>query len=431
MSLTKVSFSMITGEVANVLDFGADPTGVSDSSAAIQAAITARQQVYIPQGVYRINTALTPSNAQSIFGDGVNQTRLRAGTVGMTVIDFPSGSYSNVIIKNLTIEGDAKADRGISFIGSVQGAVSNCEFNNITIAGCIDYQFYGENLTYCVWDRVAFDGLNGDYGLFLRECFSSEIKNSLMYNGNAANMITDGCSIVNFSNTHFFNEATNPSPALVIVDNSNACAFVDCTFEPQGNANVSYNVVLKDTNPAFPNCTDNAFTRCQFIGGGGTSNGCVAIGTAGFVYKTRFTECGFIKPTGFSSINLTAQDQTSFSRCYDLVTYDTPTYQPVTITNISGNGFFIENLTGEFGLLRPIGDNTIDLGSAVAHWKDAYVKTVSFGDGSRFITTGTGSPEGVVSSGLGSLFLRTDGGVGTSLYVKEQNNGGNTGWAAK
>jgi hypothetical protein len=189
--------------------------------------------------------------------------------------------------------------------------------------------------------------------------------------------------------------------------------------------------VLKDTFADGANCTDNSFTRCRFIGGGGTKVNCVAIGTPGAVYKTRFTECGFIKPTANDSINLTTQDQTSFSRCYDLVTYDTPTYQPLTITNISGNGFFIENLTGEFGLLRPIGDNTIDLGSAVAHWKDAYVKTVSFGDGSRFITTGTGSPEGVVSSGLGSLFLRTDGGVGTSLYVKEQNNGGNTGWAAK
>jgi len=30
---------MITGSPANILDFGADPTGVAGSSAAIQAAI--------------------------------------------------------------------------------------------------------------------------------------------------------------------------------------------------------------------------------------------------------------------------------------------------------------------------------------------------------------------------------------------------------
>jgi hypothetical protein len=43
---------------------------------------------------------------------------------------------------------------------------------------------------------------------------------------------------------------------------------------------------------------------------------------------------------------------------------------------------------------------------------------------------GTGSPEGVVTGVIGSLFLRTDGGAGTSLYVK-QSGTGNTGWVGK
>lgn len=41
MSLTKVSYSMITGAAFNILDFGADPTGAADSTSAIQAAINA------------------------------------------------------------------------------------------------------------------------------------------------------------------------------------------------------------------------------------------------------------------------------------------------------------------------------------------------------------------------------------------------------
>lgn len=44
--------------------------------------------------------------------------------------------------------------------------------------------------------------------------------------------------------------------------------------------------------------------------------------------------------------------------------------------------------------------------------------------------TGTGSPEGAVTAAVGTLYLRTDGGAGTSLYVKESGSG-NTGWAAK
>lgn len=44
--------------------------------------------------------------------------------------------------------------------------------------------------------------------------------------------------------------------------------------------------------------------------------------------------------------------------------------------------------------------------------------------------TGTGSPETVVTAGVGSLYLRTDGGAGTTLYVKESGTG-NTGWIGK
>jgi hypothetical protein len=44
--------------------------------------------------------------------------------------------------------------------------------------------------------------------------------------------------------------------------------------------------------------------------------------------------------------------------------------------------------------------------------------------------SGAGSPETVVTAGVGSLYLRTDGGAGTTLYVKE-SGAGNTGWIAK
>jgi hypothetical protein len=44
---------------------------------------------------------------------------------------------------------------------------------------------------------------------------------------------------------------------------------------------------------------------------------------------------------------------------------------------------------------------------------------------------GSGSPEGVVATGVGSIYMRTDGGAGTSLYVKEGGGAGNTGWVAK
>lgn len=46
------------------------------------------------------------------------------------------------------------------------------------------------------------------------------------------------------------------------------------------------------------------------------------------------------------------------------------------------------------------------------------------------IIYGNGSPEGVVTAPVGALFTRSDGGAGTTLYIKESGTG-NTGWVAK
>jgi len=42
----------------------------------------------------------------------------------------------------------------------------------------------------------------------------------------------------------------------------------------------------------------------------------------------------------------------------------------------------------------------------------------------------SGTPEGAVTAAVGTLYLRTDGGAATTLYVKE-SGAGNTGWVAK
>jgi len=70
MSLTKASYSMITGAPANVLDFGADSTGVADSAPAFTAALAASNLVYIPNGTYRANSTITLTSGKVLFGEG-------------------------------------------------------------------------------------------------------------------------------------------------------------------------------------------------------------------------------------------------------------------------------------------------------------------------------------------------------------------------
>jgi hypothetical protein len=48
----------------------------------------------------------------------------------------------------------------------------------------------------------------------------------------------------------------------------------------------------------------------------------------------------------------------------------------------------------------------------------------------RFRRKGAGTPEGAVTAPIGAVYHRTDGGAGTSFYVKESGTG-NTGWVGK
>lgn len=77
------------------------------------------------------------------------------------------------------------------------------------------------------------------------------------------------------------------------------------------------------------------------------------------------------------------------------------------------------------------------LGSANYPWKRLYLMDdIRFGKGSSsgsdviYIKYGSGTPEASVTANVGSLYLRTDGGANTTLYVKESGVG-NTGWIAK
>jgi hypothetical protein len=72
------------------------------------------------------------------------------------------------------------------------------------------------------------------------------------------------------------------------------------------------------------------------------------------------------------------------------------------------------------------GGGTTVVGDATTDFSNFLTNVIMSG---RF-RQGTGSPEGVITAGVGSIYLRADGGANTSIYVKESGTG-NTGWVAK
>lgn len=47
------------------------------------------------------------------------------------------------------------------------------------------------------------------------------------------------------------------------------------------------------------------------------------------------------------------------------------------------------------------------------------------------IYSGNGSPNGRIPGDVGSIYLRRDGGIGSTFYVKESGGSGTSGWTAK
>lgn len=99
MALTKASYSMIVGAVANVLDYGAVGNGIADDTAAIQAAINSGRDVFLPKGAYLVDpdVGLVVSTGTTIFGEGRCDSILVAKNNGASVAELAAYAKGSVI----------------------------------------------------------------------------------------------------------------------------------------------------------------------------------------------------------------------------------------------------------------------------------------------------------------------------------------------
>lgn len=95
---------------------------------------------------------------------------------------------------------------------------------------------------------------------------------------------------------------------------------------------------------------------------------------------------------------------------------------------------YLTGVDGAFrmtGAFEPVTDSTYTLGASARAWSAVYADEYYTGSSSSpKWSSGSGSPDGVVTAVIGSLYSRIDGGTGTALYFKE-SGAGNTGWIAK
>ena len=89
------SYASKLGDIVSVLDFGADPTGVADSTAAFNAAAVkagTNGQVLIPLGIYQ----LTSITANLTWLETAGTTFIGAGSLGGRIVEYGNGgTYSH------------------------------------------------------------------------------------------------------------------------------------------------------------------------------------------------------------------------------------------------------------------------------------------------------------------------------------------------
>ena len=387
MSLTKVSYSMISNAPINVADYGAVGDGVTDDTAAFNAAIAYANALVSPKLTINNGTYLVSSTIQ---------------------FDLPNFSSIEFIGSILTASGSPAVRIGSATLNKTGYYITGLKVSRSAIdtsggtTGVEIRNVYGSYI-----DIVSVRNFN--YGV---KCYADVGNGGISYNeihlgrieDNRYNLylLSTGVGYVNenvFVGGSYNHTSLYPAVSTVNIwidfvtyrNNNNRflCPSIEdnSTLATAAIINGDFNLIF---HPRLERSVNQSTYEIQFTA---QSDDCEIIGS-GFV----------IYPTNINDLSGTA--------CYEgkenkVINKGTPSGSGY----ITGTGFLKLSDTGYF-------ENGIRFRTSSG----------SFNDRGMFV--GSGSPEGVVTANPGSLYCNTAGGANTTLYVKE-SGGGNIGWVGK
>lgn len=186
-------------ETVSVTDFGAIGDGVTDDTAAIQAAMDYAKvtpsvgTLHIPASTYLITTldygAPTSSQRYNIKGDGKNKTKLLktdATAEAMLTISSSSATFfiGEVKFSGFRMEGQVATTTACI----LSYAMANCHFEDVWLEkAVVCWQDFGA--ISCVWDRCILNA--GQFG------FRSEWWNSAISAGDTNSNDMNNCTLTN------------------------------------------------------------------------------------------------------------------------------------------------------------------------------------------------------------------------------------------
>ena len=343
MSLTKVSYSMIQGATANVLDFGADPTGVASSASAFNAAVTSLTNggiVYIPAGTFLIDAAIVLNSNITVQGVGTASiilSKFEGATNTNTLGLFTANGKSNVGLADFKVEIFLNYEIRSKFINCRYVTVSNVFFDG-------EWQNASDISSFPCW-------IAGSADVVIENCVFKDVIDAVYICRTAWDTGPDSYRIT-IRNSQFFQEnhgASSTYPTGVYAYYSKTTTIENCEFRnikpaQTGAGEIGYGVYEGDGAADL-----FTVTNCTFINDDGVSLSYPM--TAAFSTQAEYfyvVGCVFNGPflIGVNGGNEHVQvSDCAFADCYSGVqTYEASGITPL-LNSVSNSSFYniVEN----------------------------------------------------------------------------------------
>jgi hypothetical protein len=415
----------------NVLDFGADPTGVVDSKPAIQAAVNSLGtlgMIFVPKGTYLLNSDV------STVGKAVSASISPDATfTGIGNINNPSFGYG------FYYDGQTK-DTKLSLIKSDNKTAATATFVKYSTKG--DSGSFQNPSLYGLGYKSSTESSSRVQGVF---------GEAIDIVGGAGSFVEGGrfhgiCNLASANQNGLYgtiSKGQSGSPGILTSSSFVIGAEAEViSFNTGGNAPVP-----RSFNTARFNATFLSTVRYgDIIDAAFLVNPYNDISSqAGFVVAKSIGAQKTVKTTAFACYETSITYGIDLAKgSYTYAAIAIPNNSPIRAFDSSGanelnilylapdnyTALGIETLGVKTKSVFPNADLTFELGGGSNRWNNVWTKAVTLNTGASF-TSGTGSPEGVVSAFVGSVYLNTSGGASTTLYIKTSGGSGNTGWTAK
>jgi hypothetical protein len=458
MSLTKVTYSMIDGAPVNVMDYippNVNPA-TTDVTTYFAAALAVSKSIYVPNGTYVLGD-LKLESGYKIIGQNEKEVIFKGLSTTTKIIKTNDTvtNYANLppfvidtILANFTLDmsdmPDVDQNNGIYITVSYGNVIRNVNYisdqtfpinaNTLNIDGFT----YTTSIYDCYMPfvrcagKVPIGGVNGftttisfynlsSWGVELAYVNSTTFYSPILqkeydkftFGAGVSNITIIGGDIEQANEKYYLNGGTNFVSNIVSIGNTfaglqggyknPATTWASCSFfdEYTGYGPRYFSALTRSGTTATGTTTENHMLT--------TGDQCEIVGAS----DSNFNGFKVVTVTGAKTFTYSVAN-TGATDGFAAGSYVAPNWQ--------GNGAYWYPI-GSLEFWRNVGGSRWNVDSI------NYSDYIYFNN-NNVITSGTGTPEGALAAPVGSLFLRTDGGTGTTLYIKETGTG-TTGWVAK